>query len=376
MSEHQVYEFLAIDRPLTDAQMRELRAISTRADISSTRFWNEYEWGNLKADPLQLMVDYFDLHVYFANWGAHRICLRVPAARLNLADLEPYFVAHSPAMKKAGAFVVFDFHDLLEGPEDDGEGASSGAFTALRTELMQGDLRLPYLAWLMAVQQGELADDEEEPPVPPGLSSLTACQQAFVEFLHLDVDLIAVAAEASQAERFDDKGFRAWVKGLSVGAKTAWLLRPLDDPGLLLGAELRRAFLLEAKDKAAQAGETVPARRTVAELRAGVTGQCEAREKAEREAEERRQKKVAADRKLVLDELAKREPAAWTELETMIEESRYDAAVKLALDLRDLAAREKHQGSFIGKLEALRKRQSRKRGFFDRWKRATEPRSW
>jgi hypothetical protein len=135
--------------------------------------------------------------------------------------------------------------------------------------------------------------------------------------------------------------------------------------------------LLEAKDKAAQAGETVPARRTVAELRDGVTGQCEAREKAEREAEERRQKKVAADRKLVLDELAKREPVAWTELETMIEESRYDAAaVKLALDLRDLAAREKHQGSFIGKLEALRKRQSRKRGFFDWWKRATEPRSW
>jgi hypothetical protein len=34
MSEYQYYEFRAIDRTLTDRQMRELRAISTRAAIS------------------------------------------------------------------------------------------------------------------------------------------------------------------------------------------------------------------------------------------------------------------------------------------------------------------------------------------------------
>ena len=37
MSEYQCYEFLAIDKPLTLKQQRELRAISTRAEISSTR---------------------------------------------------------------------------------------------------------------------------------------------------------------------------------------------------------------------------------------------------------------------------------------------------------------------------------------------------
>ena len=71
--------------------------------------------------------------------------------------------------------------------------------------------------------------------------------------------------------------------------------------------------------------------------------------------------------------MAKREPAAWAELETMIEQSRYDEAVKLAVDLRDLAKRQQHQGEFLCKLEALRKRQSRRRGFLDRWKRANEP---
>jgi hypothetical protein len=40
MSEHQCYEFLSLDRPLTSKQMTELRAISTRADITPTRFRN------------------------------------------------------------------------------------------------------------------------------------------------------------------------------------------------------------------------------------------------------------------------------------------------------------------------------------------------
>ena len=50
MSEYQYYEFLALDRPLTDKQRAELRSISTRAEITATRFVNEYQWGDLKGD--------------------------------------------------------------------------------------------------------------------------------------------------------------------------------------------------------------------------------------------------------------------------------------------------------------------------------------
>lgn len=48
MSEYQYYEFQAIDRPLTERQIRELRRYSTRASITSTRFVNHYEWGDFK----------------------------------------------------------------------------------------------------------------------------------------------------------------------------------------------------------------------------------------------------------------------------------------------------------------------------------------
>jgi hypothetical protein len=41
VSEYQCYEFVALDRPLSATQVEELRAISTCAEISPMRFWNE-----------------------------------------------------------------------------------------------------------------------------------------------------------------------------------------------------------------------------------------------------------------------------------------------------------------------------------------------
>lgn len=55
MSEYQYYEFLALDQPLTAEQRAELRSISSRAEITATRFVNEYQWGDLKGDPLQMV---------------------------------------------------------------------------------------------------------------------------------------------------------------------------------------------------------------------------------------------------------------------------------------------------------------------------------
>ncbi len=37
MSEYQYYEFVAIDRPLSKGEMADLRALSTRAEITPTR---------------------------------------------------------------------------------------------------------------------------------------------------------------------------------------------------------------------------------------------------------------------------------------------------------------------------------------------------
>lgn len=76
MSEYQYYEFQAVDRPLSNTEMKELRAYSTRAMITPTTFINEYHWGNFKGDEDRWMERYFDAFLYLANWGTHVLKLR------------------------------------------------------------------------------------------------------------------------------------------------------------------------------------------------------------------------------------------------------------------------------------------------------------
>jgi hypothetical protein len=371
MSEYQWYEFVALDRPLTSKQMAELRAISTRADITPTRFWNEYQWGNLKADPATLLERYFDAHLYFANWGTRRLMFRLPAARVDDKQLRLYFPGGAARMTRAGEHVVLDLSSETEEPEDDfTSGASLASLAPVRSELLRGDLRAAYLAWLLAVQTGDVADADTEPPLPPGLRELSAPLEAMVGFLRLDGDLLSAAAEQSGSEPEDADGLRAWVAALPARTKDQWLRRAVDEPDLALGAELRRAFRARVKAKAS----TSP--RTVAEVRTAAEEHREKRERAEVLRAERTRKAAEAARTKQLDALARRLDAAWSELEALVAKSAYDEALKRAIDLRDLAARDGTSARFAERFEAMRKRQSRRRGFFERWKGENEPRRW
>lgn len=288
MSEYQCYEFVALDRPLTAKQMAELRAISTRAEISPTRFWNEYQWGDLDADPAKLMERYFDAHLYFANWGARRLMLRVPKARVAPNLFKPYFARSDAArLSSKGDHLLLDLASDTE--ERDYDEPSQGmlvALSPLRTELMRGDLRPAYLAWLLAVSADDFDDEEEEPPVPPGLAELTPAQEALAEFLRIDVDLVAAAAGGSAAMTGAGAPFREWFAALSVQEKDAWLRRAVDEPDLALGHELLRAFAATTK------GERAGSPRTVGELRALAETQRAKREKEERRAPRRPRRRL------------------------------------------------------------------------------------
>jgi hypothetical protein len=187
-----------------------------------------------------------------------------------------------------------------------------------------------------------------------------------VEFLRIDIDLVVAAASGSVAPTDDAEPFRRWLTGLSARDKDAWLNRAAEDPGLGLGGELLRAFRTTVK------GTRANNRRTVAELRACAEMQRAEREKIEAARSKKAKAAAEAARQRHLAKLARDVEGAWVKLEKLIEASGYDEAVKLAVDLRDLAARDKSNTAFAKRFEAMRKRQLRRRGFFDRWKRASE----
>ena len=115
MSEYQYYEFQAIDRPLSRDETAAVRALSTRATITPTRFVNEYQWGDFKGDPLTLMARYYDAHLYFANWGTHRLMLRLPRRLLDPQTARRYSPGrgrceNGVAVHAKGEHVILDFH--------------------------------------------------------------------------------------------------------------------------------------------------------------------------------------------------------------------------------------------------------------------------
>ncbi len=366
MSEHQVYEFVALDRPLTEKQMAELRAISTRAKITPSRFWNEYHRGGLAADPAQLLLRYFDTHLYSANWGSRRLMLRLPREGLDVKALKACFPAGGPStFKVVRASVVLDFQ-LGEESYPDEEEASPGSLAALiplRTELQRGDLRAAYLAWLGAVQAGGMSSAAKEPLVPEGLDALSAAQQALVGWLRIDEDLLTAAARGVKTREDDSRAFRAWVRQLAPKEQTRWLLRAVDDPERPLGAELLRTF------RAEHAPADPQPMRTVRELQTLRDVQRAARERAE--AARVRAANAVAARNLQrrLTALSRDVDGAWSRLEHRVAASEYDEALRLAEDLRALAARDGELAGFMARFALLRGRQSRRRGFFDCWKR-------
>jgi hypothetical protein len=200
VSEYQYYDFLALDRPLSAKDQRELRAISTRATITETRFTNSYDYGDLKADATALVARYFDAHVYLASWGTHVLAFRFPARVLSLSEAR----GHCPggaarALARRGHVVVqlVSEEEASEWVDEDDGSGSLMELSPLRAEIASGDRRGLYLAWLLCVQAGDVGPSAKEPPCPPGLRTLSPALEAMVEFLRIDRHLLAAARTAS-----------------------------------------------------------------------------------------------------------------------------------------------------------------------------------
>src|SRR6266581_3527680 len=150
VSEYLYYEFRAVDRPLTHREIRELRALSTRAEITATSF------------------------VHTANGCVFQLVLRLPRRALDAKDVSAHCVGESLRMRKTKNFTILEFNSEGEGRDwEDSEGWMD-SLISLRADLMRGDLRALYLGWLFCLQNQELSPHAIEPTVPASLAKLPA----------------------------------------------------------------------------------------------------------------------------------------------------------------------------------------------------------
>jgi hypothetical protein len=378
VAEYQYYEFLAIDRPLDARQLAELRALSTRARISPSRFVNTYQWGDFRGDPRALMTQYFDAFLYTANWGTRRLMLRLPSRLLDPSIARRYCHTDSASAWAAGKIVILDLsrEDQDGSWEDEEYGEESlGSIIPARAELATGDLRLLYLAWLLSVESGELADDDAEPPIPPGMAALNAPLRSLADFLRLDEDLIAVAAEASEEQKDSSPSpqeLKRWVAVLPARERDALLVRLVLGDDVHLRTELLRRSHGESSD-----GPQHREPRTVAELRDAAAARRVERERlaaierARKRAGRERDAALARDKRL--EELALHDEQAWGQVDASIATKKpagYDSAVELLSDLRAVSERKGRPEAFAKRFAQLREQHLKKSSLLDRFDRA------
>ncbi len=374
MSEYQYYEFLAIDRRLTAREMAELRSFSTRARITSTSFVNDYQWGDFKGDEDAWMDRYFDAFLYFANWGTNILKLRLPSSLLDRRTADLYCVGESASVREHKGKTILTFasddEEIDEWPD---ESDALSALIPIRTQIAAGDLRSLYIGWLLSAQTGEFEDEEVEPPVPPGLGDLDGSLERLVDFLRIDSDLLDAAAAASPpmfAQTLTREAIQKWIAARPRAERDDYLERFIAAEEPALAAELQR--LIENRNVA----EPRTARTVGTLLRAARDAGDERRRIAAARAEiekTRREREAASARSKYLDDLARKEPAVWKEIDGLIatkQPASYDRAVGLLVDLRDLAAKESRESNFLGRLDLLRTEHARKPSFISKLQRA------
>jgi hypothetical protein len=363
MGEYQLYEFLAIDRPLTEEEQEAVSSLSSRVEPHPWRARFVYHYSGFHGDPLEVLARYYDAMLYMANWGSRQLVFRFPAALVDVDELQQYEspvgYAEPISVFHVGKYVLLDIQFHPEGESEwlDGEG-SLDRLVALRGAVLRRDYRLLYLAWLKSLLVERVDREAPEPPLPPGMRALTPELRSFIEIFGIDEDILEVAVGPSgDLPAISENDLHRGIATLSAAEKDDLLLRlARGEPQLAVALNRRLGALVGALPP------TETGRRTAGEL-------LDARRS--RRQERRRQQKAAAEaaRLAELAALAEREEVTWEEADSLVasyQPKAYDEATLLLSRLQELAAHRRQEEAFAERVARLADKYSRRPSFLDR----------
>ena len=339
MSEYQYYEFRCIDRPLTAEEQKEIGSWSSRTHPTSTGAIFIYNYRDFPKDEKRVVEQYFDAMFYIANWGTKRLIFKFPKELMDIDSIKPYCTPEAISISESGENLLLDFHFSDEEGygwvDDEGWLAS---LIGLRNDILHGDYRSLYLAWLHACSLHrdweDFDKDESEPPVPAHLETLNGALKSLIELLDIDKDILAVATKASCGEEGDPEfNIEASIQHLLEIEKNDFLVR------LAKGEPLLSVRLLKRLKELSKPSEQLPSEvsdRTIG----NILREAERLKQRRKEAERRKRE---ANRLKKLAELEVNASTLWEEVYRYISEKKpqaYDVAITILQDLYMLA---KHQ---------------------------------
>ncbi|HEX4045036.1 MAG TPA: hypothetical protein VHZ76_05150 [Gammaproteobacteria bacterium] len=347
MSEYQYYDFYKIDEPLTESECKKIRQISSRAIITPNQAIFNYSYGDFRGDPEKVLAEHFDMMLYVANWGTKQLLFRLPCGLVDIKKLKPYCVDDIISLSTHKQYIILKI--FLDDEEGGGWAEEEGTLSKLlpiRNDLLKGDYRCLYLAWLASLNYYEINDNDVELPIPVNLKNLSFPLKHFIDFLQIDHDLLEAASCISKEINSTLAEPEKWITKLSETERNTFLT-------CLLKGEPHLAIKLNKRLEELSSKNSIelshPKPRLVKDLL----------KKAEQLKEDRIQKnKVEKERARIkeLNAIAGREPMLWKHVADLIQSKTskgYDEAVRHLVDLRDLAHYSQKPDRFAKKISQI-----------------------
>jgi hypothetical protein len=267
MSEYQYYEFQTVGTQLGDDAMREMSALSARAQISRTSASFTYAYGDFRGDPIKVLMRHFDAMLYLANWGSRQLAFRFPISSVDHDALRRFAFSKTIRVTKSEAHVLVDM--FLDDETDSGWLEGDGALNrviGLYEDLLAGDYRALFVLWLQAASMVE-ETELRLPPIPAGLRELSETHRTLISFFGIDPDLVAAAEPFSAPiEPVTNEGLARALDSMPGGEQSGFLRKMVmgESPAVVF-AELRRRLRADALS-----GQAAPAAPQPAPASAGV----------------------------------------------------------------------------------------------------------
>lgn len=289
-----------------------------------------------------------------------------------------YYGSNEISLSRHGNYFLLDisFDDEEGGGWMEEDDYDLGDLTPLRDDILNGDYRALYLAWVSFAQHEgryekddfEEEDEEDEegqngqpPPVPPNMKRMSAALKAFTRFFEIDDDLVSAAQALSPDLAAASLEYEKLLAQLPEKERIDWLARLLKSEPRL-DVQLRKRLELFAPKGTAPK----PVQTTTSELKS-LTAQ-KGQERKEREAAEAKERHVQR-----MKQLAPQEQALWKSVPFNLErqtEKSYDLATEALKDLRDLAEYQGKMEAFGERILELRKEYARRTALIARWEKA------
>jgi hypothetical protein len=161
LSEYQYYEFRTIGRTLSEKERKEVDKWSSRGNTTNTSFSVTYNYGDFRYTPIDCLNSHFDAFLYITNYGNLQIGFKFLTELIDQAAIEPYCVRNRIELLVKGNYTLLVLDFSTEDSEDfwiDGE-VYLAQLLPLYDQLLNGDYRFLYIAWLHANTLSNYNDD-------------------------------------------------------------------------------------------------------------------------------------------------------------------------------------------------------------------------